>query len=342
MQNPTAQKWYYKPGKDGDAAISTRIRLARNIAGYPFPQRMSIEQKKELNKIVCDALKNSNSSIGREFEAIDMQDVTDTKALAMAERHLISPDFVRNREGKYLLILPDESVSIMLCEEDHLRIQVMKSGISVEECLDLAQKIDAVINESLSYAFDDTLGYLTACPTNLGTGMRASVMLHIPALETMGRVGQITSAVSKIGLTLRGAFGEGSRADGGIYQLSNQITLGISEESAVQNLVSIARQVIEKEREARKEFNKIDVEDKSLRAVAILKSARVLSSAELTELVGLIRMGISEGYVNDITNEKLTEIIFDTKRANITLIDKTAKTPRERDIARAKAVRERI
>ncbi|MGN1080695.1 MAG: ATP--guanido phosphotransferase, partial [Acutalibacteraceae bacterium] len=279
MQNPTAGKWYYEAGKDNDTAVSTRVRLARNIAGYPFPQRMTAEQKKELNKKVCDALIGSNSSIGGSFRKIDMEDVTDTAALAMAERHLISPQFASNREGKCLLLLDDESISIMLCEEDHLRIQVMKSGVCVEECLDLAKKIDELINENLTYAFDDKLGYLTACPTNLGTGMRASVMLHLPALASLNRVGQFASAVSKIGLTLRGEFGEGSKAGGALYQLSNEITLGISEESAAQNLVSIANQVIAKDREARGEFDKTDVEDKSLRAAAILKNARVLSSA---------------------------------------------------------------
>lgn len=341
MQNPTNRRWYHFDGKDTDTAVSTRVRLARNILGFPFPQRMTLTQKDELAKKVSEALKVKEQTFDKPFLQVNMDEISDTQALAMVERHLISPDFAKNRQGKWLMLTEDESISIMVNEEDHLRIQVMKSGMAVEECLEQAQKLDRILNETLSYAFDEKLGFLTSCPTNLGTGMRASVMLHLPALDAQNSVSAIANSVSKIGLTLRGAFGEGSRAESSLYQLSNQLSLGISEESAAQNLVSIALQVIKKERDTRSSFERIELEDKAFRAKAVLQSARILSSAELGSLVGILRIGIGCGIIDTVSNEKLTELIFDTKPANIALIN-TAATPRERDILRAKLVSERI
>lgn len=341
MQNMTNKRWYYNPGKDNDTAISTRIRLARNLKSYPFPQRMTLSQKEALQATVCEAVKDITVD-NKRFMQVRMEELSDLQCVAMVERHLISPEFSTSREGRMLLLSEDEAISIMLCEEDHLRIQVMKSGQAVEECLKTALELEKALSEKLEFAFDERLGYLTACPTNLGTAMRASVMLHLPALEMNNSVNSLANTVSKIGLTLRGSFGEGSKADTSLYQLSNQITLGITEESAAQNLVSIANQVVEQERLARKEFERIVLEDKTYRAYAILKNARLMSSKELGSLVGILRIGISEGVMSVPDHQTLTSLIFDTKQANIALCNPDAVTPAKRDEIRANTVRERI
>lgn len=341
MQNMTDKRWYYNAGKDNDTAVSTRIRLARNVVGFPFPARLSVTQKEEFNQQICDAVKGMTVK-GKRLMTVKMDDLSEKQCYAMVERHLISPEFAASRQGRTLILSEDESISIMLNEEDHLRIQVMQSGQAVEDCLETALELEKALSEKLQFAYDERLGYLTACPTNLGTAMRASVMLHLPALESKGAVNSLANTVSKIGLTLRGSFGEGSKADTSLYQLSNQITLGITEESAAQNLVSIADQVIQKERDARKEAEKIVIEDKAYRAYAILKNARLMSFKELGSLIGILRIAISNGILTEIDNQQLTSLIFDTKQANIALCNKGADTPAQRDKVRADTVRERI
>ncbi len=341
MQNMTDKRWYYNSGTDNDTAVSTRIRLARNVKGYPFPARLTTAQKEEFNSTVCNAVKGMTVQ-GKKLMTVKMDDLSEKQCYAMVERHLISPEFAASRQGRTLILSEDEGISIMLCEEDHLRIQVMKSGQAVSECLETALELEKALSEKLEFAFDERLGYLTACPTNLGTAMRASVMLHLPALESKNAVASLANTVSKIGLTLRGSFGEGSKADSGLYQLSNQITLGITEESAAQNLVAITNQVIQKERAARKEFESIVIEDKAYRAYAVLKNARLLSFKELGSLIGVLRIALTNGILTEIDHQNLTSLIFDTKQANIALCNKGADTPAERDRVRAQIVRERI
>lgn len=181
-----------------------------------------------------------------------MGKLTNEQVLSLVERHCISPEFAQEKEGRLLLLSADESVSVMVGEEDHLRIQVISANKNLASCMALANQLDDLLDEQLEFAFDEKLGYLTQCPTNLGTGLRASVMLHLPALEQTGAAAKLAANVQKLGLTLRGTYGEGSKAQGSLYQLSNQVTLGISEEAAVQNLSGIAQQIIDQERRARK------------------------------------------------------------------------------------------
>jgi protein arginine kinase len=239
----SAQKWYHSAGKNGDIVVSTRIRLARNLKDYSFPSRMTKEQLACVNRAVQDALKDQ-----KEFRFIEMDSLDRAGRLALAERHLISPEFAERKGGYAIFLNEDESVCIMLCEEDHLRIQVMAAGLALNEAYEAADRLDTLLDSRLHFAFDEKLGFLTECPTNLGTGMRASVMLHLPALEAANGIDALNKAVGKIGLTLRGTFGEGSSAAGSLYQLSNQITLGIDEKSAIENLAAVASQVIEQEK----------------------------------------------------------------------------------------------
>ncbi|MBP3447072.1 MAG: protein arginine kinase [Clostridia bacterium] len=332
-------KWYVENGTEGDIVISTRVRLARNLEDYPFPCRLTVKGKEK----VCEEIKNAilaDDNWG--FGYTQMKDFTRAQAVSLAERHLISPEFASDRAGRALLLTDDEAVSIMLCEEDHIRLQVMMSGLALKEAYSVADKIDNIISSKLNYAYDDRIGYLTQCPTNLGTAMRASVMLHLPALTRCGQIGKLASTVSKLGLVIRGAYGEGSSPRGDIYQLSNQITLGISEESALNNLQSITLQLVAQERAAAEKLieNPIE-EDRIFRAWGILKNARVLSGDEFMELSSLVRMGISNKAI-DYDIAKLNELTIRVQPATINAAEGKELSSQQRDILRAIWVREAL
>lgn len=332
-------KWYIEKGDQGDVVLSTRIRLARNLDEFPFPSRLDAEGKNRVNSLIKTALFENDS---KDFSYIEMKDLTRRQAVSLAERHLISPEFAAKKDGSALMLSGDEGVSIMLCEEDHIRLQVMKAGLALEEAFDIADKLDSLLDSKLSYAFDDRIGYLTACPTNLGTAMRASVMLHLPALTRCGQISRLASTVSKLGLTIRGAYGEGSRATGDIYQISNQITLGITEETAIANLKSIVLQLVGQERAAAAKMVKNPAdEDKIFRAYGILKHARLLTTDEFMELASLVRLGAARGIL-DVNIEKINELIVNMQPATVSAANENADTAPERDKIRAAAVREAL
>ena len=330
-------KWYIGEGDHNDIVISTRIRIARNLADYPFPVRLDNKSKIEVNEKIRDALDGKENLTYTELKTL-----TRSQIVSLAERHLISPEFASNSDARALLMSDNEDISIMLCEEDHIRIQVMKSGLALKEAYELADKIDTEINQSLKYAFDEKLGYLTQCPTNLGTGMRASVMLHLPALTAKGQIGSLASTVSKLGLTIRGAYGEGMSAMGDLYQLSNQVSLGISEKSAIDNLKTITLQLAAQERAAREEASKsIETEDAVFRAYGILKSSRILSTKEFMSLISKVRLGAVLGMIK--TDLKtINELMVSMQPATINAFVGKTLSLEERDAERAKIVRERL
>lgn len=330
-------KWYIGEGDHNDIVISTRIRIARNLADYPFPVRLDNKSKIEVNEKIRDALDGKENLTYTELKTL-----TRSQIVSLAERHLISPEFASNSDARALLMSDNDDISIMLCEEDHIRIQVMKSGLALKEAYELADKIDTEINQSLKYAFDEKLGYLTQCPTNLGTGMRASVMLHLPALTAKGQIGSLASTVSKLGLTIRGAYGEGMSAMGDLYQLSNQVSLGISEKSAIDNLKTITLQLAAQERAAREEASKsIETEDAVFRAYGILKSARILSTKEFMSLISKVRLGAVLGMIK--TDLKtINELMVSMQPATINAFVGKTLSLEERDVERAKIVRERL
>lgn len=334
-------KWYEHAGPEGDVAVSTRIRLARNLSDYPFPGRMSQSQRQEMTRLVRDTLARSNSALAGSLRYIDMEALSDLEAGALVERHAISPGFSRNRAGRGLLITDDESISIMLGEEDHIRIQVMRPGLSLDEAYDTADKIDTLLCSALNIAFDERLGYLTECPTNLGTGLRASVMLHLPALESRSAIGEIAGTVSKIGLTVRGLYGEGSSSKASLYQLSNQVTLGISEQAALDNLKSITSQIMGQERAIRKNLNQNQIEDTVWRALGILRTARTLTSEEMMILLSRIRLGVFMGILDEVPKDIPTALLIEGQPAMLQT-GREPMGPEQRDIFRAEFVRKRL
>ena len=332
-------KWYIEKGDEGDVVLSTRIRLARNLDDFPFPAKLDNASKSKINEMIRDAIFEIDKDT---FRYIEMRSLTQMQAFSLAERHLISPEFASSRDGRALMITPDESVSIMLCEEDHIRLQVMKAGLALEQAYDIADKIDSMLDGRLRYAYDERIGYLTQCPTNLGTAMRASVMLHLPALTRCGQISKLASTVSKLGLTLRGAYGEGSAPKGDIYQLSNQITLGITEEAAIANLKAIVLQLVNQERAAANELARNPVEeDKIFRSLGVLQSARLLSTDEFMELISAVRMGAARGII-DTELEIMNELIVKMQPATISAESGSATDAAQRDAARATAVREAL
>ncbi len=327
---------WYSEANTNYIAVSTRVRLARNLSGLPFPFRMTSEQRDDLKNRVKSTIKNSNSPYAKKLKFIDMADVPETEVKAMVERHIISPEFARINNSKAIILSEDESISIMIGEEDHIRIQVILAGLQLEKAYQMAEELDRFLDEHLRFAFDNDLGFLTECPTNLGTGLRASVMMHLPLCESTGQLNAIGETVSKIGFTVRGIYGEGSQSQAGIYQISNQITLGISEKTAIDNLSLIATQIIEKETNAQQQLDSLVLEDKIFRTLGILQNCRILESREMMNLLSMINLGCRLG----ILNNKYAPIKMLIEAQPNMLIKKFGVlAPEDRDIKRAELMR---
>jgi len=331
--------WYKNSGPSDDIAVSSRIRLARNLKGIPFPSRMTTEQRIELNRKVRDAILNSNTPFAKSLKYIDMRDVPEAQKYAMVERHIISPEFANKNEPTAIILSGDESISIMIGEEDHVRIQVILAGLQLSEAYDIAERIDSLLHASLQFAFDSKLGFLTECPTNLGTGLRASVMLHLPALENSGEIEALSRSIGKIGFTVRGMYGEGSKSAASLYQVSNQITLGLSENNALDNLKIITTQLIDKELQSRKELKTLELEDICYRALGTLQSCRILTSNEMMNLLSRVKLGKSMGIL-DIQASPIKVLI---EAQPFMLMQKYGiLEPKDRDIYRANMIREAL
>ncbi|MBP3434818.1 MAG: protein arginine kinase [Clostridia bacterium] len=334
------EKWYQRSGAEGDVVISTRIRLARDLAHLPFPAWMTAEQREDVITQVFGAFPNDQPCA---FERRRMSDVPARELLAMVERHLISREFARDPSGEALLITADEGVSIMVGEEDHLRIQVLRSGFDLDSAWQEATCWDDYLDTRLHFAFDERLGYLTQCPTNLGTGMRASVMLHLPALQEKGIIQQLSVTVSKLGLTIRGLYGEGSKPEGALYQISNQVTLGITEQEAIDNLRSIVNQIIREERSCREQLKDSPAfEDRVFRSLGILQNARLLTGNEFMTLISPVRMGVALGMIDHTDLNALNSLLIDAGAGALMEAAGEELDAAQRDVRRAALVRERL
>ncbi len=332
---------WYKTEANNDIAVSSRIRIARNIKGIPFPARMNETQKADFLAKAKDILDGATLSKGQKLKFFDVLTLPEEELASMVERHTVSPDFVKKQGARGLVLSDDEEVSVMLLEEDHIRIQVILGGLELSKAYELAAEIENILAEKMEVAFSPKLGFLTECPTNLGTGLRASVMLHLPVLESAGSVNSLSEQVSKIGLTVRGMYGEGTRSHAGLYQLSNQVTLGISENDAIENLKTITLQIIGREETARGQLDNIVLEDMVFRALGTLKYARKITSEEGMKLISLVKLGTSLGILGSIPKEIAMELLVETQPASL---QKTfgRMTPEDRDICRAKFIRERL
>ena len=329
-------KWYQLSGSENDTAICTKVALARNIAGHNFTIRLSTQEKDQIAEEVENALEQQ---LPGKFEATRMKDFPRDAAISLAERGTVSPVFISSTEGRTFITSRDESLTVMVCEEDHLKIQAMLPGLELDKSYALADQLDTVLDESLGFSFDKKLGYLTQCPTNIGTAMRASVMLRLPALLIRGTISNLARTVSKLGLRLTGSFGVGSRPAGSLYTLSNQMTLGISEEAALANLKSFSLSIIQQERDAREELmSNLRFQDMLWRSYGTLKNARVMSYSEFMEALSVVRIGIANGEI-DLPKTRANELIFSQQPATLNSESDDERDRQKRDELRAREIR---
>lgn len=325
--------WYNTTGTLADTVISSRVRLARNITGYAFPSRMDANASNEIIEKIAAPLE------GVGFRRINFSDISPIMATSYVERHYVSPEFATMETPHALLLQESAGLAVMVCEEDHLRMQSILPGLSLEEAYKNVLSVEKRLDADFDFAYSDTLGYLTHCPTNLGTGMRASVMMFLPALSRQGYIASLASQLNKLGLAVRGLFGEGSGANGCMYQISNQITLGITEGEILTKLIEAVRQISESEMQARKGIVEDALEhmtDKILRSVGILKHAYMISTEEFIRLFCDVRLGISLGLVEGITYEQLGTLLVEAMPATLTLSsESTPKGEMARDKLRA-------
>ena len=330
--------WYLQSGKESDVVVSSRIRLARNIIEYPFETRCS---KKE-NEEIINKIKEVLPSIGYGLKILKLKDMDDITKMSLVEKRLVSPDFVMNKNDiGAIAINEEENICIMINEEDHLRLQVFAPGFEIEELLKLMVEIDTKFGKALNYAYNDKYGYLTACPTNVGTGMRVSVMVHLPALTKTGNIQKVLHIINNFGMNIRGIYGEGSKAAGDMYQISNKQTLGVSEEEIINNMKIIVEKIIEQERLARKYLAKhsIELEDKVYRSFGIISNCKKISSEEAREILSDVKLGTDLGIIKELDDLKVKKLYLYTKPANLQKYLGEVNDNYERDIKRAEVIK---
>lgn len=333
-------KWLDENSNDQDVAISTRIRIARNIREFDFPLYMSIEESDELTNSVLETMKENFSD---NYRFLRIRDLSNLERLMYIEDHLISPGLTEKIDKSSFLIRNDEKATIMINEEDHLRIQTLLPGLNLQEGWQLCTEIDDGLELKLNYAYHEDLGYLTACPTNVGTGMRASVMLHLPCLTMTKHINSLIEAIRKIGLTVRGIYGEGTKSTGHLYQISNQTTLGETEEEIISKLNKIVMQIINKERNTRKyliEKKGIELEDKIFRSYGILKNSRLISSREAINHLSYLKLGYDSGYIKNPVLMNVSTLMINVMPASLQRNLDAEVEKNERDKIRAQMIRD--
>lgn len=337
-------EWLRGTGPHAEIVLSSRVRLARNLKEFPFAHWANKKQEEEVLEKVRKAVSLSPHLKGAFF--LKLNDLSSIDKQFLIERHLISREHAVDVDHKGVAITPNEMISIMVNEEDHLRIQVLQSGLALMEVWRLADRIDDTLSEILSYAFSEEWGYLTCCPTNVGTGMRASVMLHLPALVMTKQIDKVIHMITKLHFTARGFYGEGTQASGNLFQISNQVTLGHSETEIIDNLERVIRQIIDYEVNARKslmvEGKAEHLQDRIFRAYGTLKGAYIITSNETTDLLSMVRLGLDLGLIKDVNRELLNELFILTQPAHLQKLEGKALSASQRDTKRAMIIRNKL
>ena len=332
--------WYLESGKEQDVVVSTRIRYARNLQEYKFNVRNKVEAEKIEEKI-----KEETPVIGYGLKFLKLEDMDEITKISLVEKNLISPEFANNKlKIGAVLINEEENICIMVNEEDHIRLQVFDSGLDLEGTYNLAKELDQKIEKTFNIAKSQKYGYLTSCPTNVGTGIRASVMVHLPGLTKTGNIRKILESINSFGMNIRGVYGENSETSGDMYQISNKKTLGLKEEEIVKNLKAITEKIIEQERLARKYLanNRIEFEDKLYRSYGILSNCRKIDSEETRKLLSYVKLGTDLGIIKELTDTKISKLYLYTKPASLQKYVGETLDAYERDIRRANIIKEII
>ncbi len=336
--------WMKESGPQGDIVLGSRCRLARNLKGIPFPDVANREQLKDVVNKVSHSL-SSLDSVG-DFSFKEMASMDSLEREILVEEHLVSPRYIQNPQHRAIVLNKEANVSIMINEEDHLRIQVLYPGLQLEQAWKSVNEIDDALEQHLDYAFQINSGYLTSCPTNVGTALRASVMLHLPALRRLNKVQEVLGTVSKFGLVVRGLYGEGSDVWGNTFQLSNQFSLGHGEEEIIDYLMRFTDQVLHSERQARgyllEEDRRLVTEDWLHRSYGILSNARTITSQEAMELLSDLKLGVDLGVIKIDDPEVLKQLVVQIRSAHLQRIMGQPLPVRERDRLRASLIRETL
>jgi protein arginine kinase len=336
-------EWLSGTGPESDIVISTRVRLARNIVEFPFLTRISDTDRSALETYLGERIDEAGLALDLSYQ--NLNEKTSLERQCLVERHLISKDHASGRGDRGVATEPQGTLSVMVNEEDHLRIQVLRSGFQPGSAWEQISTVDRRLEARLSYAFSSRFGYLTACPTNVGTGMRVSVMLHLPALVMTKQIEKVFHAVGKIGLAVRGFYGEGTQALGDLYQISNQVTLGPSEEEILKTIADYVPQIIKYERNVRETLiteNRIGLEDRVWRAVGMLERARLITSEETLDYLSAVRMGVNLGLIDRIPISAVNELFILTQPAHLQKLNGCELDTPERDESRADYVRDRL
>ena len=334
--------WLRADGPHPDIVISSRVRLARNLSGLSFSHMDNEGDMKKVVELVLDSI--SKSDLLKNYHRINIDQLSNIDKLFLVEKRLISPEQTRGT-NKYAAVNQDESVSIMINEEDHIRLQVVLSGLQLGKAWETADSVDNDLEKNLSYAFSEEWGYLTSCLTNTGTGLRASVMLHLAGLVITKQINKILQAVSQLGLAIRGIYGEGTEALGNIFQISNQVTLGGKETDIISNISRLSEQLVEHEKSARETLlndSRDYIEDKIYRAYGIFKNARIISTIETIELLSDIRLGLAMGILKDLSLYQLNKLFIITQPAYLQMLEGHEINSKLRDIKRADIIRQTL
>ena len=336
-------QWLKGTGDHGDIVMSSRIRLARNLSKKPFPNKARKKDLQDILAIVQVAVKDI--PFFKKTILLKMTELDNVDKQFLIERHLMSHEHANNPEGKALVVSEEEVLSLMINEEDHLRLQVMESGLNLNETWKIASAIDDALSGKLDFAYSISWGYLTACPTNTGTALRGSVMMHLPALVMTKQISKVLNAVAKLSFASRGFYGEGTQASGNFYQISNQVSLGHSEVDVIANINGLIRQVIEQEEQARQALlvqNRAMLEDKIFRSLGILRSAHIINSQETVELLSMVRLGVDLKIIKEVDRNAINELFIMIQPAHLQKIEGKKLSATERDTKRASVIRQKL
>ena len=336
-------EWLKGTGPQSEVVISSRIRLARNLIQFPFLSQATEEQKQRVLDITRGHLAAIDMTKGLTF--VDLSETDPLDRSLLVERHLISRELADGDWPRAVAFGETETMSVMINEEDHLRTQVLRSGLELTDAWHQIDQLDDALEERLDFAFSAQLGYLTACPTNVGTGIRVSVMLHLPALVITREIEKVFQAVSKVNLAVRGLYGEGTQASGDFYQISNQRTLGKSEMQIIDNIESVVPRIVDYEKIARTKLlaeSRPTLEDRVWRAYGQLQSARTISSEETMHLLSAVRMGINIGLIKDLSMATVNQLFIHTQPAHLQELRGEALDADERNVERATYIRSRL
>lgn len=339
----TSGEWLRGTGPESDIVMSSRIRLARNLASFPFPNRADDQARTEIESLLRGYL--TDRPAGRRLTYLSLTGLDALDRQFLVERQLISREHSDERTHRGVAVSDEENVSVMVNEEDHLRMQVLHSGLALDECWSEIDRLDDALETEVTYAFSEQLGYLTACPTNCGTGIRVSVLLHLPALVITKEISKVFQALQKIGLAVRGLYGEGSQAMGDFYQISNQVTLGKSEVQLITTVKDVVPNILAYERRVRHALvkeNRQGLHDQVSRAYGILRNAQTISSEETMHLLSSVRLGVNLGLIDDLPMATVNELFIQTQPAHLQKIRHQRLESAERNVMRAAFIRQRL